>query len=267
MTASITSAVRRTGFDGQETNVVEQQIDYVIGSGNHARSYLHRSPDGKLIELPVSWYIENSGYWAMSPGYDRKGQEDFRRAITGECLLCHNGLPLKGSYPERGNTGLSVFPKEIPQGIDCQRCHGPGGAHVRAALAANTPREQIRQAIVNPARLSRERQLEVCMQCHLETSSSLMPNEIRRYNRTIDSYRPGEPLGDYKLYFDRAASPENARPVRDRACRLPLAHVRLFSFESDDVPHLPRSSPVLPHFDLNGSLPGCLPGLPSVGRP
>jgi len=193
------------GFDGNETNVVEEQIDYIIGSGNHARSYLHRGLDGRLIELPVSWYVENSGYWAMSPGYDRKGQEDFRRAIPGECMLCHNGLPLKGSYPERGNTGLSVFPKEIPEGIDCQRCHGPGGAHVRAALDANTPREKIRQAIVNPARLTRERQLEVCMQCHLETSSSLMPNEIRRYNRTIDSYRPGEPLGDYKVYFDRAA--------------------------------------------------------------
>ena len=195
------------GFDSQETNVVEQQVDYVIGSGNHARSYLHRRPDGTLIELPVSWYIENSGYWAMSPGYDRKGQEDFRRAIPGECMLCHNGLPLTASYPERGSSGLSVFPKEIPEGIDCQRCHGPGGAHVRAAQTGNTPVEQIRQAIVNPARLSRDRQLEVCLQCHLETSSRLMPNEIRRYNRTIDSYRPGEPLGDYKLAFDRASEP------------------------------------------------------------
>jgi hypothetical protein len=34
------------GFDGQESNVVEEQIDYVIGSGNHARSYLHRGLDG-----------------------------------------------------------------------------------------------------------------------------------------------------------------------------------------------------------------------------
>ena len=205
------------GFDGKETNVVEQQIDYVIGSGNHARSYLHRGPDGRLVELPVSWYIENSGSWAMSPGYDRKDQEDFRRAIPGECMLCHNGLPLKGSYPQRGNTGLSVFPKEIPEGIDCQRCHGPGGAHVRAALAANTPAEKIRQAIVNPARLSRDRQLEVCMQCHLETSSSLMPNEIRRYSRTIDSYRPGEPLRDYKLLFDRAS-------VSGQSDRFEIAH-------------------------------------------
>jgi len=42
------------GFDDKETNVAEEQIDYVIGSGNHAHSYLHRGPDGRLIELPVS---------------------------------------------------------------------------------------------------------------------------------------------------------------------------------------------------------------------
>jgi predicted CXXCH cytochrome family protein len=211
------------GFEGKETNVVEEQVDYVIGSGNHARSYLHRGLDGRLIELPVSWYVENSGYWAMSPGYDRAGQEDFRRAIPGECLLCHNGLPLKGSYPERGDTGLSLFPKEIPEGIDCQRCHGPGGAHVRAALAAGTPREKIRQAIVNPARLSRDRQLEVCMQCHLETSSSLMPNEIRRYNRSIDSYRPGEPLGDYKLFFDRSSGQGDRFEIAHAGYRLRMS--------------------------------------------
>ncbi len=211
------------GFEGKETNVVEEQVDYVIGSGNHARSYLHRGLDGRLIELPVSWYVENSGYWAMSPGYDRAGQEDFRRAIPGECLLCHNGLPLTGSYPERGDTGLSLFPKEIPEGIDCQRCHGPGEAHVRAALAAGTPREKIRKAIVNPARLSRDRQLEVCMQCHLETSSSLMPNEIRRYNRTIDSYRPGEVMGDYKIYFDRASGQGDRFEIAHAGYRLRIS--------------------------------------------
>jgi predicted CXXCH cytochrome family protein len=211
------------GFDGQDTNVAEEQIDYVIGSGNHARSYLHRGPDGRLIELPVSWYVENSGYWAMSPGYDRAGQEDFRRAITGECLLCHNGLPLKGNYPERGDTGLSLFPNPIPEGIDCQRCHGPGAAHVHAALAANTPREKIREAIVNPARLSRDRQLEVCMQCHLETSSSLMPNEIRRYNRIIDSYRPGEPIGEYKLLFDRASGQGDRFEIAHAGYRLRMS--------------------------------------------
>jgi len=64
------------GFDAKETNIVEEQADFVIGSGNHARSYLHRSTEGKLVEMPVSWYAEDGGHWAMSPGYERMDQKD-----------------------------------------------------------------------------------------------------------------------------------------------------------------------------------------------
>ena len=48
------------GFGGKETNVEELRIDYVMGSGNHARSYLHRTPRGTLIELPLGWYSERT---------------------------------------------------------------------------------------------------------------------------------------------------------------------------------------------------------------
>jgi predicted CXXCH cytochrome family protein len=200
-----------TGPQGEETNVAEERVDYVIGSGNHARTFLHRDAVGRLIELPVSWYAEGSGYFAMSPGYDRPDQEDFRRAIPAECMFCHNGYVGTTSEAQRTSMDPPPFPARLPMGIECQRCHGPGEAHVRAA-ASGASEETIRGAIVNPARLSRDRQLEVCMQCHLETSSSHMPNEIRRYNRAVDSYRPGQPLGDYKLYFD----PIPATPNDDR---------------------------------------------------
>jgi predicted CXXCH cytochrome family protein len=186
----------QAGFDGKETNVLEERIDYVIGSGNHSRSYLHRAPDGQLIELPVSWYTEGSGYWAMSPGYDWKGQKDFGRAITAECMFCHNGYPEGDAGPER-----SIFPEKLPHGIDCQRCHGPGRAHVEAARSGRAAPELVRSTIVNPGQLSRERQLEVCMQCHLETSRH-DPHEQRAFDRAVFSYRPGQPLGDFKLYFE-----------------------------------------------------------------
>lgn len=42
------------GFGGKETNVEELKIDYVIGSGAHARSYLHRMASGAFIEFPLS---------------------------------------------------------------------------------------------------------------------------------------------------------------------------------------------------------------------
>lgn len=41
------------------------------------------------------------------------------------------------------------------------------------------------------------------MECHLDTSARHIPNSIRNYGRDLDSYRPGEPLADYKTYFER----------------------------------------------------------------
>ena len=31
----------QTGFDGKETNVDEKRVDYIMGSGNHSRTFLH----------------------------------------------------------------------------------------------------------------------------------------------------------------------------------------------------------------------------------
>ena len=90
----------------------------------------------------------------------------------------------------------------FPNGIDCQRCHGPGQTHIDA-IGRNDV-EAARRAIVNPASLNRERQLETCLQCHLESTSSLLPFQIRRYERAPFSFVPGQPLGDYVIHFDHA---------------------------------------------------------------
>ena len=201
------------GFDGKETNVLEERIDYVIGSGNHARSYLHRDAAGHLIELPVTWYSENGGYWEMSPGYERPNQQDFRRAVSFSCLFCHNAYP--------GSTGAEegVFPETLPEGIDCQRCHGPGSEHVEAA-SRKAPADAVRRAIVNPARLSRERQLDVCMQCHLEPTSRPLPGIVARFEHGPFEYRPGQPLTDYFLYFDRGRTGDDNFEIAHAAYRL-----------------------------------------------
>jgi hypothetical protein len=60
----------RVGFDGSETDIDESSIDFVLGSGNHARSYLHRKSNGSFVELPLAWYSEKNGYWALNPGFD-----------------------------------------------------------------------------------------------------------------------------------------------------------------------------------------------------
>jgi predicted CXXCH cytochrome family protein len=188
------------GPDGRERNVVEKEIHFVLGSGNHARTYLHRTADGQLLQLPVGWYAERGGFWAMNPGYDRPDHMDFRRKIDRECFFCHNAYPPVQS--DSGQRELKVA-GAMPEGIDCQRCHGPGRKHIDLAKRGGQ-NEAIRRAIVNPVRLNQDRQLELCLQCHLESTSHRLPYSLRRYGRGYFSYRPGERLADYMLHFDRA---------------------------------------------------------------
>ncbi|MEP6536183.1 MAG: tetratricopeptide repeat protein [Bryobacteraceae bacterium] len=157
---------------GQAINSIEKSIDLSIGSGNHAITYLNRTPQGRLLELPLSWYTKLNGY-AMSPGYENSDHLDFRREISDSCLFCHSA-------------------GKQPAPIDCQRCHGPAQAHAAHPSKSN---------ILNPARLTPQRQLETCLQCHLETASQGIVDSIRKPGRDVFSYRPGDPLSDYKSYF------------------------------------------------------------------
>ena len=183
---------------GREHNVFEMEATHVIGSGIHARSYLNLDAGGVLRELPVSWYTQEQR-WAMSPGYDRPDHEDFSRQVTHACMFCHNAYP---PLPEPSDRlGLdSRFPRELPSGIDCQRCHGPGSRHLELVSGGGADAAEIRRAIVNPVRLGPEREMEVCMQCHLPVATA--GPHIQRFGRSIYSYRPGEPLADYSVRFD-----------------------------------------------------------------
>jgi predicted CXXCH cytochrome family protein len=189
---------------GRHVNVMEKQIDFVMGSGNHSRAYLHRTGRGTLVELPLAWYAEKGGYWAMNPGYDRPNHDGFRRPITYDCMFCHNGYPQIPAGHEQP-FAEPVYAGAMPEGIDCQRCHGPGRKHTQVAKTAGATSADLRNSIVNPARLSAQRQMEVCMVCHLETTSFPLPNAIQRYERAPFSYVPGEPMAAFILNFDHAA--------------------------------------------------------------
>jgi predicted CXXCH cytochrome family protein len=207
------------GFDGRDANVEEKQIDYVLGSGNHARTFLHLTARNTLQQLPLGWYAEKGGYWAMNPGYDRLDYQGSTRAIHYECMFCHNGFPrIPASQREAGAEARYTLP--LPDGIDCQRCHGPGARHIAVAGTAGATREAIRAAIVNPARLTAEREMEVCMQCHLETTSRLLPHSVTRFNRGPFEYSPGQPLENFRLDFDRAPGKNEDVEVASAAYRL-----------------------------------------------
>jgi predicted CXXCH cytochrome family protein len=155
----------------------------------------------------------------MNPGYDRMDHQGSTRVVHYECMSCHNAYPrLSASRPEVGAEARYTLP--LPEGIDCQRCHGPGARHIAVAERAGATRDQIRAAILNPARLDPEREMEVCLQCHLETTSRLLPHSIARLDSGPFDYLPGQPLGNFRLDFDRARGRNEDFEVAHAAYRL-----------------------------------------------
>ncbi|MCH2135578.1 MAG: hypothetical protein MK101_03230 [Phycisphaerales bacterium] len=183
---------------GDEINGITVEAHFAVGSGNHARTWLHRSPSGELWELPVSWYTESG--WNMSPGYDRADQSRFSRQVSRECIFCHTAYPDVPAGEDRAGRP-EVFPEELPSGIGCQRCHGPGKKHVDLAYSADATDEEIAASILNPADLDPVMQDEICLQCHLQPTSRLH-SLVRPFDRGEFSYRPGEPLSQYLAHVE-----------------------------------------------------------------
>ena len=195
---------------GREKNVFELEVTHIMGSGSHARTYLNLAENGVLRQLPVSWYSQGKG-WGMSPGYDHARHDGFRRRVGHSCMFCHNGYPRLPEPSDRYGR-QSRFPRELPSGIDCQRCHGPGSRHVDLLSSGESAMEAVRAAVVNPARLSPERQMDVCMQCHVQSSLGNLGDRIRRAGRSVYSFRPGESLDDYIVHFD-LVGPDPGKPA------------------------------------------------------
>jgi tetratricopeptide (TPR) repeat protein len=223
------------GFGGKPANIDETKIDYFLGSGIHARAYLHRTTDGLLVQLPATWYAEKGGYWWMAPGYDQPGHIYGQRAITYDCIFCHNAYEaIPSSHKLLGDE--PVYAGDLPEGVDCQRCHGPGQNHIQTATKQGARTEEIRKAIVNPAKLPADREAEVCLQCHLQTTEFSLPHVVKRYERGDFSYRPGQPLADFELAFDYTPGTERDNWFQNvsTASRMRMSKCFLKSQESNN---------------------------------
>jgi len=184
--------------DGERINLFEIGVDWILGSGNHNRSYLYQTELGELFQLPIGWYSQ-SEEWGMSPGFELEDHFGVRRRVRQECMFCHNAYP---EVPEGSdlNTGTHLFPKELPQGTGCQRCHGPGAEHSRKAFRKEKELEAIRATIVNPGKLAPQLRDDICYGCHMQPSVVL--TSVGRFDRGAYSFRPGQSLADYKVALD-----------------------------------------------------------------
>ena len=160
-----------------------ERIDLVVGSGRKGQTYLFWDGDA-LFQLPVSYWTE-LGAWVNSPGYI-DGRADFERPIESRCLECHGS-----SFESRAPPENSYNKASLVLGISCEKCHGPGGEHVARYRSPTPPRSLADAAIVNPAKLPRDRQIDVCALCHAGAGNPLTPPL---------SFAPGDVLAKHLVF-------------------------------------------------------------------
>lgn len=145
----------------------EYPVEYVIGSGEHAKGFLVRLGE-QLFQSPISYY-RRAAKFDVAPGYEQMERPDFNRAATAECLVCHS-------------SGAATSAGQQLTAITCDRCHGPVEAHLA---------QPVRSTIVNPSRLPAAQRDSVCEQCHLAGEA-----RVANPGQNLIQFRPGEALED-----------------------------------------------------------------------
>jgi hypothetical protein len=196
---------------------LSRKVDYIIGSGQHTNSHLSLV-NGYVHQMPMTFYTQ-SGKWDLPPGFENCNNSRFSRKIGLECMTCHNALPdlVKGS--ENKYTS-------IPDGISCERCHGPGGAHVSAKQKGEwiDTSKYIDYSIVNPAKLPIDLQFDVCQRCHLQGTAVL------ENNHSFFDFKPGMRLRDYiTVYLPRYADSKDHFIMASHADRLKQSRCMIVS--------------------------------------
>ncbi len=167
-----------------------ERIGIIAGAARKGQSYLFWKGD-ELFQLPITFWTEKDS-WGNSPGYP-DGSPRFDRQIVPRCLECH------GSYFEWMPPPANRYNKaSLVLGIWCEKCHGPGREHVARNRSKSPPRPGTEaEAIVNPAALPRDRQMDVCGLCHSGAATPIQPSL---------SFLPGDVLDDYIVNLQYATS-------------------------------------------------------------
>ena len=207
----------RLDTNGKRTHVLRRRMDHVIGSGGAAQTYI-TDDNGWLYELPLTWYTQTNR-WDFSPGYDVSNIR-FSRVIPDRCMACHNAYPedipkLEGKFAA------------VPNGISCERCHGPGRLHVDERLSDPDASPAIDTTIVNPVHLPLARRLDVCQQCHLNGSI-----DVLRKGRSAFDFQPSQALSEHRALFISKDLSDQGIKVISHADRMQLSECYIQTLQS-----------------------------------
>ncbi|HYM22196.1 MAG TPA: multiheme c-type cytochrome, partial [Vicinamibacterales bacterium] len=118
----------------------EHRIDYTLGS-RRIQHYLTTIDHGKIVVMAPSWDVQR-GEWFHNADIIRPDEDD--RLVVQQwnksCVGCHVSRQDQ-HYDPATHTYATQW---MDFGTSCERCHGPGAAHVK---------QPTRQTIVRPTRL------------------------------------------------------------------------------------------------------------------
>ena len=165
-----------------------EEVNFIVGSGHHTNSHLWEE-NGYVHQMPFTYYTQD-GHLDFPPGFENGYNSRFSRKIGLECMSCHNATPefVLGSENKYHS---------VPQGIDCERCHGPGELHVQRMLKGELVDTSIHidYSIVNPKKLSLDAQFQICMRCHLQG------NTVLSEGKSFLDFKPGMELSEIMTVF------------------------------------------------------------------
>ena len=179
------------GADGKESFRDAHPVEWAIGAGVNGYGVILQR-DNYLFQAPLSFYSK-ANRWEPSPGYEFVDL-GFNRPILPGCIFCHSGRPnsVADSNGKFENTRFSEL------AIGCEKCHGPGAAHVErmqrlnaVAGAKSSLPVRFDSKIVNPANLTPYLADNVCMACH-QTGDV----RVLKPGKTYADIRPGSPLDE-----------------------------------------------------------------------
>lgn len=214
-----------------------QTVKYIVGSGQHTNSHMWES-NGYLFQAPMTFYTQK-GKWDLPPGFENGNNSRFNRIIGLECMSCHNGYP---TFVEGSENKFSL----VKNGIDCERCHGPGSIHVKEksmGMLIDTSK-YIDYSIVNPAKLPIDLQFDVCQRCHIQG------NAILNEGKSFFDFKPGMHLSDVMNVFMPVYEGRSQEHIMaSHAERLKLSKCYIETMKKVDASMTDKNRPLKPYKD------------------
>lgn len=144
----------------------EHRVRFTLGS-RRIQHYLTTIEKGQIVVLPPSWDVLRRE-WFDNRDIIRPDEDDtlLVQQWNKNCVGCHVSQQ-ENNYDAATQTYRTEW---VDYGTTCERCHGPGSAHVAertaigSATAARPPSNP--PTIIRPTRLDATGSTTVCAQCH-----------------------------------------------------------------------------------------------------